>query len=108
MNIAFPIILIANLLFGQVIVNLLHDAHDFHQPVTELQKELHQQGKSTLQKHGEHCKICSLDILFNLLPASSQDIESFFATETVIYSHIAAEQANISFLHGRAPPITIF
>ncbi|HWA32841.1 MAG TPA: hypothetical protein VG737_01865 [Cyclobacteriaceae bacterium] len=105
LNIAFPLILIANLLFSQVVVNLLHDPHDFHQQATELQKE----GKSALQKHGEHCKICSLDILFNLLPSPSHNLDATIcAPAPLLYSHVDAEQAVISFFRDRAPPVAIF
>jgi hypothetical protein len=101
--------LIANLLFSQVVINLLHDPHDFHQPVSELQQELHKQGKATVQEHGEHCKVCSLDILFNILPNPSTILDfSVPKVAAVIYAHVEAGQSVLSFSKDRAPPILVF
>jgi hypothetical protein len=92
--------LIANLLFGQLVVNLLHDRHDAHEPTVELGA-----GKTAIQKHGEHCKVCSLDIIFNLYSGSSYQSKSD-AQRDIFTGSIAdnAELIHISFCKDRAPP----
>ena len=99
-QITFPFILIANLLFSQIVVNLLHDRHDFHEPIVELQKG------ASIQKHGEHCKICSLDILFNLLVNPSTKINALPVKDTLIVPLVVDVRTTlISFSQDRAPPV---
>jgi hypothetical protein len=98
-HIALVTLLLSSLLFGQLAVNLLHDNHDFHEAVAQAQK-----GDS-LQKHGEHCKVCSLDIVLNLLfnehvarntPDQKDRFLPFSKTnELVVFA---------SYSQGRAPP----
>lgn len=61
---AASIFLIATILFGQVGVNYFHDRHDAHENIAKT-------DQTTLQKHGEHCKVCSLDLLLKLHLASA-------------------------------------
>jgi len=101
LHIAFRFLLIANLLFSQFAVNLFHDRHDVHEPSIELQK-----GESAIQKHGEHCKVCSLDIVFNLLSDPIillQDPSLGIDQPTSL--NVEAEPISFSFSQDRAPPI---
>lgn len=49
------------LLFTQIGVAFLHDDHNSHRAVAK-----HLLNDEVLLPHGEHCKICSLEILFQL------------------------------------------
>ena len=99
---ALTTLLLINLLFGQLGVSLLHDRHDYHEAVAHAEK-----GDS-LQKHGEHCKVCSLDIVLNLLfvehrlqRAVNQAVcfVSFSKTDDLVVF--------VSYSRGRAPPAVI-
>jgi len=100
-HIVFPFALTANLLFSQFVVNLFHDRHDVHEPAIELQK-----GESALQKHEEHCKVCSLDIVFNLLadPFIQLESPSQESIQTTAFN-VEVELISVSFSQDRAPPI---
>lgn len=101
LHIAFRFLLIANLLFSQFAINLFHDRHDVHEPAIELQK-----GESAIQKHGEHCKVCSLDIVFNLLTDPFIQLESppQETTQTTAFN-VEVELISVSFSQDRAPPV---
>ena len=101
LHITFRLLLNANLLFSQFAINMFHDRHDVHEPAIELQK-----GESALQKHGEHCKVCSLDIVFNLLTDPFIQLESP-PQETIQTTafNVAVELISVSFSQGRAPPV---
>jgi hypothetical protein len=100
-HIAIRCLLIVNLLFSQFAVNLLHDRHDVHEPAIELHK-----GEAAIQKHGEHCKVCSLDIVFNLLSDPFVQLESpghELSNASVFNAEV--ELISISFSQDRAPPV---
>ena len=72
-----------------------------HEPAVELQK-----GESALQKHGEHCKVCSLDIVFNLLadPFIQPESSPQEITKTSAFN-VEVELLSVSFSQDRAPPV---
>jgi len=94
--------LIALLVFSQVGVNFLHSRHDEYSSPGKPAKHV------TVQRHGTHCKVCSMDV-FN----------HAFVSETIIFFFVFAGQNNLQsrdakasglpLLHskGRAPPMTI-
>jgi hypothetical protein len=95
--------LIASLLFGQVAVNFLHSKHDAHERVILLPD-----GQHGVQKHGEHCKVCSLDILFNLLFQASTPISPLpFQGALVPKLELNVKFLRVSLSQGRAPPVSI-
>jgi hypothetical protein len=101
LHIAFRFLLIANLLFSQFAVNLFHDRHDVHEQSLELQT-----GESALQKHGEHCKVCSLDIVFNLLAHSTIQLKDpTTGIAQPLSFNVEEELTSFSFSQDRAPPI---
>jgi hypothetical protein len=72
-----------------------------HEPAIELQK-----GESALQKHGEHCKVCSLDIAFNLLTDPFIQLESpRQETKQTTALNVEVELISVSFSQDRAPPV---
>jgi len=104
LHIVFPVVLIANLLFSQVAINLLHDNHTSTKPTVELQK-----GQASVQKHAGHCKVCSLDIIFNLLYNPSIHFDVLLSKNTPVTVYNAGViHASVSFTQDRAPPISIY
>ena len=91
--------LLAMLLFAQTASGFVHDRHDFHE---ELQQK---QDQPTFHKHGEHCKICNLELFSSLLaPADLQLCTPVFDVihfETLTAFHQSAPD---NLRSGRAPP----
>jgi len=54
--------LIAALIFGQVGAGFLHNKHDAHEAVIDLDN-----GAPVLLSHGEHCKVCAIDWVHQFL-----------------------------------------
>jgi len=103
LHIVFPVVLIANLLFSQVAINLLHDNHTYGKPAVELQKV-----KASVQKHTERCKVCSLDIIFNLFYNPSAHFDTILSKDTlIVFSDADLIHLPASFTQDRAPPVFI-
>ncbi|HMJ70211.1 MAG TPA: hypothetical protein VK508_15010 [Cyclobacteriaceae bacterium] len=94
------IILGAALLFNQVGLNFFHDRHDAHEFFSAAKKH-----QTILLNHGEHCQVCSLEVLFNVvLPVSTEIPQPFHVSE---FSGHVFPHAVIVFTvlnQGRAPP----
>ena len=103
LHIVLPVILIANLLFSQVAINLFHNNHDSRKATVELKK-----GQTGIQKQVEHCKICALDILFNLFYNAPAQFDVQPVKDTLIVSlAVDVKTALVFFSQGRAPPVFI-
>jgi len=102
-HIVLSVLLIANLLFSQVAINLLHNDHSRQRALIDIKNGC-VQSKATVK----HCKVCSLDIVFNLLfqPAALHDVIPTPAIFDCAYHH-NAPLAGLHFLQGRAPPISL-
>ncbi|HZY82761.1 MAG TPA: hypothetical protein VFE50_24730 [Cyclobacteriaceae bacterium] len=95
------IILGAALLFNQVGLHFFHDSHEAHEYFSAAKK-----NQTILLKHGEHCQVCSLEVLFNIVlpagteipqPALVSDFqESIFPQPVVVF---------VALSQGRAPPV---
>ena len=103
-NIIFPCLLIANLLFSQVALNFFHSKDsEQHEDLT-----LSHTDGSIVHQHSEHCKVCALDTLFHFLKNPEthfvvpplRDVRSFTLKVEVKIIHV-------SFSQGRAPPAFI-
>jgi hypothetical protein len=100
-HIAAWILLGAALLFNQVGLNFFHDSHEAHEYFAATQK-----NKTILLNHGEHCQVCSLEVLFHVvLPVSTEvpqpeSVSEF--SEKVIPQPVIVFTA---FAQGRAPPV---
>lgn len=66
--------LIVALAFGQVGVSFLHNKHDAHETVVDL-------DHTVLVKHGEHCKVCAVDWIHVFL---GEDLQFDFLREEYI------------------------
>ena len=94
--------LACNLLFNQVALNFFHNKHDAHKSY-KLQSD-----QAQLNSHGEHCKICGLDTLFQLYFEPAPVFHFYHPGEIVIPIPVFA-QVIISDdpINGRAPPFLI-
>jgi len=104
LHIASSVFLIGTLLFAQIGVNFFHNNHDVHQnkSITAPLKA----GKASVQKHDEHCKVCSIDFFNHAFVASTLFFADYlFAADRVKTAISYVEHTFISFSHGRAPPI---
>ena len=101
LNIAFPCLLIANLLFSQVALNFLHSKDSEQHEATTL---AHADG-SLVHQHSDHCKVCSLDILFHFVENPPIDVAIPLPSDLRIASlKFDARLIHVSFSQGRAPP----
>ncbi|MBS1508078.1 MAG: hypothetical protein JSS79_15665 [Bacteroidetes bacterium] len=103
---ASAVFLIGSLLFVQVGVNFFHKNHDVHQlkSVTAPLKD----GAAGVQKHDEHCQVCSIDFFNNAFVTTS----SLFFDEVLFPSPeehfvVSIELISLSFSKGRSPPATV-
>lgn len=88
------------LLFNQVGLHFFHDRHDAHEYFEAAKK-----NQSMLLNHGEHCQVCSLEILFHVvLPVSTEVPLQVFVTE--FNAQDCSGNVFIFFdrPRGRAPP----
>jgi hypothetical protein len=75
--IAVLVLLGSALIFNQVGLPFFHDSHKAHEFF-----EASKQGQSLLLPHGEHCEVCSLEILFSvILPISTEVPRQVFVSE---------------------------
>src|SRR5882762_2980828 len=100
-HIIFPILLIVNLMFGQVALNFLHNPHSEHAPGIKVAS-----AKANIHQHGEHCKICSLDIVLHLLAENPYRESEVYTLEVQVSGHVQVSETNcISSIQDRAPPV---
>lgn len=95
-------ILGSSLLFNQIGLHFFHNAHDAHEYFSAAKK-----NQTILLNHGEHCEVCSLEVLFNIvLPVStelpSQTFSSAFVDQSVPESVLIYRAHS----QGRAPPVS--
>ena len=94
------LILAVGLLFNQVGLNFLHNAHDAHKHLAEGAKEV-----PSVQEHGDHCKICGLDVLFNLFLETPPSLERHPTPENFLsVAKAEVRLCTLSLAQGRAPP----
>jgi hypothetical protein len=96
------ILLIANLLFSQVGLNFFHSRDtEQHEAFAGIE-----QAQSTVHNHSEHCKVCSLDILFNLLIQPTTPLRVLrLKTSPIVILSVDANRIPVSFAQDRAPPV---
>jgi hypothetical protein len=90
---------LAGLLFSQVGAGYFHNEHDAHKNTHILGA-----GHFAIQEHGEHCKLCSIDLiqLFSEsleLPATKEVADTAFISLVPVISAAFSD-----FTRGRAPP----
>ncbi len=104
LNIVFPCLLIANLLFGQVALNFFHSKDSEQHEDFNLS---HADG-SRVHQHSEHCKVCALDTLFHFLKNPETDFLVPPLRDVRIFSlKVEVDIIHVSFSQGRAPPAFI-
>jgi len=99
---ALSFLLIAMLLFSQVALNFFHDHHAYRTRAGLEQKD------KTLQKHVQHCKVCSLEIMSGLFYENivQPTVVQFLKTEDPVF-HADLDCTFTGFAQGRAPPVAI-
>jgi hypothetical protein len=92
------ILLIVALAFGQVGVNFLHNKHDAHETVIDL-------DHTVLVKHGEHCKVCAVDLTHQVLaPDLNIELAQTEATTPVAFDYASFTSFSRLLTKDRAPP----
>lgn len=90
-------LLIGGLLFSQLAVNLFHDGHNFH--------EILSKKTESVQKHSDHCKICSIDVLVNLELVNPTELANHLtAVVANAPTRAMSSFASLALSKGRAPP----
>ncbi|MGC4022379.1 MAG: hypothetical protein QM734_10730 [Cyclobacteriaceae bacterium] len=99
----FSLFLISVLMFAQVGVNFFHRNHDVHdnKSITAPLKG----DKAAIQKHDEHCKVCSIDcfnhaFVHEELAVNTQALFADYSRALVVIFVFNLP----SFIQGRAPP----
>ncbi|HZY80407.1 MAG TPA: hypothetical protein VFE50_12855 [Cyclobacteriaceae bacterium] len=92
--------LIAALIFGQVGAGFLHNKHDAHEAIIDLDNDA-----PVLLNHGEHCKVCAVDwahqfIAHNPEPVFVQEQSNFPKAHNTLPTLIPSKKET----PGRAPP----
>ena len=103
LHVAFSFFLAASLLFTQAGLGYFHDNHNAHERIDQAQK-----NQTQLHKHGEHCKLCSIDLFFSLF-VDDPIITINHPRRVVIPSitHEARQNLLLRFFEGRAPPLSV-
>lgn len=100
-HLIFSLFLAGALLFSQAGLTFFHDKHIGRQHTDWPHKY-----QTQLNKHGEHCKICSINLFFSLFvesPDQLTELTGKAATQDVVQDKV--ETIATSFSRGRAPPV---
>jgi hypothetical protein len=102
-HIAASLFLAASVLFSQVGLGYFHDKHDAHEHIDQAHKD-----QTQLHKHGEHCKVCSIDLFFSLyLDSETIKVKTSHISIAPVASQENLTSLPLSFIQGRAPPASI-
>jgi hypothetical protein len=100
LHIAAWVILGAALMFNQVGLNFFHDSHDAHEFFSATRK-----NQTILLNHGEHCQVCSLEVLFNIvLPVTTEIPQPVVVSEFSGQLYPQPVVVFAALAQGRAPP----
>jgi len=95
--------LIGSLLFAQVAVNFFHNNHDVHQ-LKSVSVPL-KDGAAGVQKHDEHCKVCSIDFYNHaFIPTTLLTFDRPVFNTYEVQHNFSIERITVSYSQGRAPP----
>lgn len=93
-------LLAASLLFNQAGINFLHDTHDAHQTI------LADPSEDILLPHGEHCRVCSIDVVCHLFIALQQDFDAV-VPQADVHSSVDTQSPTgiVTLIRNKAPPV---
>jgi len=92
------IVLITALAFGQVGVGFFHNKHDAHESVIDL-------DRTVLVKHGEHCKVCAVDLAHQVIaPDLDIQLAEIASSTPVAFDYISSTLFSRPLTKDRAPP----
>lgn len=95
-------LVIITLLFGQLGVGFLHNRHDFHEKVSFSTTE----HGDVLLPHGEHCKVCAIDLFHQFVTNTTWIAQEFLVANTAFVQSTSDYQLLVLFeTQGRAPPV---
>jgi len=105
LQIVSSIFLIGALVFAQVVVNFFHNNHNVHQ-LNSVSVPL-KDGAPGVQKHDEHCKVCSIDF-FNhaFIPPTHVTFRHPVFNPQEVQFNFGLERLAGSYSKGRAPPVS--
>jgi hypothetical protein len=99
-QILIHIALASALLFNQVGLHFFHDRHEAHEFYSASKKD-----QAMFLNHGEHCQVCSLEVLFHaVLPVSNDVAVPGFVCEYHERAHTEFVFTFSGRPSGRAPP----
>jgi len=92
-------IVLGSLLLGQVGAGFFHNKHDAHKITRVLAP-----GEYAIQEHGEHCKLCAIDLIqLYAEPLEACGIQEPAKSIFVVGSY-GSPSASASISRGRSPP----
>ena len=99
-SISLSLLLIASLGLSQIGAGFFHNRHDAHKNTVVLNA-----GEFAIQEHGEHCKLCAIDLitLFNVADELLSVQET--ARPSFLLPIVGLVSATKTFAKDRAPPI---
>lgn len=93
------IVLITALVFGQIGAGFLHNKHDAHEAVIDL-------DQTVLVNHGEHCKVCAIDWVHQFVVEENVVLVSKTYSVCSFSEGFASDAKPVFFLSkDRAPPV---
>ena len=93
------LMLIVALAFGQVGVSFLHNKHDAHETVADF-------DHTVLVKHGEHCKVCAIDLAHEIsAPNLNIELAQTESTTPVVFDYTSFTFFPRPLTKDRAPPV---
>lgn len=87
------------LLLSQVGTGFFHNRHDAHQNTQKLAT-----SQSAIQEHGEHCKICAIDLITLFVENADPLAETRTVADAQLPSYEPTAIPTVNCFQGRAPP----
>ena len=95
---AQSLVLILALAFGQAGVGFFHNKHDAHEKVVDL-------DQTVLVKHGEHCKVCAVDLVHLVIaPDSGISLAEAESVVPAAFDYTLSVPYSRPLTKDRAPP----
>jgi hypothetical protein len=99
-HISLAVLLIASLGMSQIAAGFFHNKHDAHKNSVVLGD-----GEFAITEHGEHCKLCAIDLITLYRESSELLLTEPAAAQHFILPIVHKVSFQKTFLAGRAPPV---
>ena len=100
-NISLSLLLISSLGLSQVGAGFFHNKHDAHKNTVVLSD-----GEFAIQEHGEHCKLCAIDLITLFNAADEFLIVQETAQSSYLLPEVVLVSSTKTFAKDRAPPVS--